>query len=131
MIGLDTNVVLRALVGDDPVQTLKARAVLNGLSPERPGYLSLVVIVEMEWVMRSSMKMPREAIAKGIGSLLQLPVLRIQNFDQVALAMQSYGNGADLADALIADLGAAEGCDRVLTFDEVAARRLPCMELVA
>jgi len=49
MIGLDTNVVVRYLTHDDPAQTTAAVRVMDALSSDSPGFLSLIVIVELVW----------------------------------------------------------------------------------
>ena len=52
MIGLDTNVVVRYLTHDDPAQTTAAVRVMDALSSDSPGFLSLIVIVELVWVLK-------------------------------------------------------------------------------
>ena len=39
MIGLDSNVILRAITGDDPVESPLARGFLATLSNDRPGII--------------------------------------------------------------------------------------------
>ena len=53
MIGLDTNVLVRYLVGDDAKQSAVAREVMAGLSQDNPGYLTSVVLAELSWVLAS------------------------------------------------------------------------------
>jgi predicted nucleic-acid-binding protein len=54
MIGLDTNVLLRYLVQDDPVQSPRATEIITRrLSEEEPGFVSLVTILEVVWVLKT------------------------------------------------------------------------------
>jgi predicted nucleic-acid-binding protein len=130
MIGLDTNIVLRYLVRDDPAQTAKAIACIGQFTPSRPGYISLVVIAETAWVLKSGYRYTDALIAAAIEGLLQAAELVIQNEQQVfaAVAMLKQGRGA-LGDALIGALGSQAGCDHTLTFDRKAAR-LPDFKLL-
>ena len=52
MIGLDTNILVRYLTGDDPIQSAKAREVFEQrLSARNPGFVSVVAMVETVWVL--------------------------------------------------------------------------------
>jgi predicted nucleic-acid-binding protein len=56
MIGLDTNVVVRYLVQDDPDQSAVASELIDNLTETDPGYVSLVTVVEIYWVLRRAYK---------------------------------------------------------------------------
>ena len=128
MIGLDSNILLRHLAQDDPVQSQRATAVLERLSVTEPGYASHVVLVETAWVLERTYKVSGAAIAAAITGLLQATSLVVQDEDAVVLALRAASEGdATFADALIGILATRAGCARTLTFDE-RALRLPGFE---
>jgi len=131
MIGLDTNILVRYLTQDDPVQSAKATEIFERrLTLKNPGFVSVVAIVETVWVLDRAYDLPAQEIATAIERLLQVEVLAIQNEQEVFTAMVALKQGrGSFADALIAELGAQAGCIRTLTFDQKAIR-LPNFELV-
>ena len=130
MIGLDTSIVVRFLTQADPVQSRKATACIGRLTEDSPGFISLVVVAETAWVLKTGHKMADAVIAAAIERLLQASELVVQNEIQVfyAVALAKQGR-ASLADALIGALGSQAGCDHTVTFDRKAAR-LPEFELL-
>ena len=130
MIGLDTNVLVRYLTQDDPVQSLKATEIIERrLTPANPGFLSVVTMAETFWVLERAYGLTAQEIAAAIERILQVEVLVVENEQQVFAAMVALkqGQGA-FADALIAELGARAGCIHTLTFDKKALR-LPAFRL--
>jgi len=124
MIGLDTNVLVRYLAQDDPVQSPKATQLLERrLSEDDPGFVSVVAMVETVWVLDRAYGLADQEIAAAIERTLQADVLAIESEQEVFTAMIALKEGrGSFADALIAALGAKAGCSRTLTFDEKAAR---------
>ena len=131
MIGLDTNILVRYLTQDDPVQSAKSAEILERrLTEKNPGFVSVVAMVETVWVLDRAYFLTAQEIAIAIERLLQVEVLAIENEQEVFTAMVALKQGrGSFADALIAELGARVGCTRTLTFDRKAAR-LPGFELV-
>jgi predicted nucleic-acid-binding protein len=132
MIGLDTNVLLRYLVQDDPTQSPKASEVIERrLSKENPGFVSLVCVLEIVWILGSLYKRSREQIADLVEMLLAADTLEVQNEQQVYQAVVALKNGSGtFQDALIGALGAWRGCSATLTFDQNAAKRLNGFQLL-
>jgi predicted nucleic-acid-binding protein len=126
MIGLDTNILLRYLAQDDRTQSRRATEIVECyLTEQEQGFVSLVSILEVVWVLRSLFKRSREEIANDIEMLLAADTLEIQNEQEVFYAVVSLRNGiGTFEDALIGSLGACRGCSATLTFDEDAAKRL-------
>ncbi len=124
MIGLDTNVLVRYLAQDDPAQPAKATALIERrLSEEEPGYVSLVAMVELAWVLERAYGLAGAEVAAAVERLLQASVLVIDHEQAVFTAMVSLKEGrGSFADALIAALGAEAGCAHTLTFDRKALR---------
>jgi len=131
MIGLDTNILIRYLTQDDPVQSAKATEILeHRLTAKNPGFVSVVAMVETVWVLDRAYGLTAREIATAVERLLQVEVLAIENEQEIFTAMVSLKQGrGSFADALIAELGSRAGCTRTLTFDQKAVR-LPGFELV-
>lgn len=122
MIGLDTNVVVRYLVQDDPDQSSTASALIDELTEADPGYVSLVTVVELHWVLRRAYGVDAERCADLLAGLLDARELRVDRDAIVRAALTASRGGPDFADAVIAELGRSAGCDHTVTFDRRAAR---------
>ncbi len=124
MIGIDTNVLVRFFADDDAEQGAAARRLLNqDLNPGRPGFVSLVTLTELAWVLRSRYSASRDDVISAIETLLVAPQLKVQDDDAVWLALDHCDEpGIAVADALIAALGRHHGCTHTMTFDRRAAR---------
>jgi predicted nucleic-acid-binding protein len=119
MKGVDTSILIRYLTQDDPVQAPIANEIIDRkLTAESPGYVSLVTIAEVAWVLRSKFKATRQEIATAIERILSIDNLQLQNEQQVYEAMIAVkADGGTLADALICALAVGAGCASTLTFD--------------
>jgi predicted nucleic-acid-binding protein len=124
MIGLDTNVILRYLLQDDPKQTRQANQVFDReLSEQNPGFISLATVLEIVWVLRSLLKQSPTQISAHLENLLAADSLEVQNEQQVFEAAFALKRGTgEFEDALIGALSAWAGCSHTLTFDRKAAR---------
>ncbi len=125
-MGLDPNVLLRYLAQDDPKQSPRATEIIERrLTEQEPGFVSLMTILEVVWVLKSLFKRSRQKIANDIEMLLAADTLEVQNEQEVYLAVVSLRNGmGTFEDALIGSLGTWRGCLATLTFDEGAVKRL-------
>jgi predicted nucleic-acid-binding protein len=122
MIGLDTNVVIRFLTHDDPPQTAAALRLMNTLSAESPGFVSLVVVAEIVWVLKISYGYTKKEIEQVLDGLLRSKELIIERAEVVFQALRKFGDSrTDLADCLIERCGHAAGCEHTFTFDRDAA----------
>ena len=125
MNGLDTNILIRYLTQDDPVQSPKATKIIEQrFTRERPGFVSLVTMAEVVWVLGSVYALADGEIADTVVErMLQADTLVVQNEQQVFTAMISLRRGwGAFADALIGALGVWAGCESTLTFDKKALR---------
>jgi predicted nucleic-acid-binding protein len=122
MIGLDTNVVIRYLLQDDPQQAERATAFIEQqLSVENPGYISLVVLTEIAWVLRSCYGIDREMLSRTLRVVLETRQLWVERTDLVVRALRRYAdNTADFSDALIVELARDNGCSETVSFDRKA-----------
>ncbi len=130
MIGLDTNILVRYLAQDDPLQSPKATDLIERrLTEDEPGFVSVVAMVETAWVLERAYGLADDDIAAAIERTLQADVLVVENEQEVFSAMIALKEGrGSFADALIGALGMRAGCSRTLTFDHEALR-LPGFEL--
>ena len=123
MTGLDTNVLVRYITQDDAAQSAKAVRVINALTPDAPGFISLTALTELAWVLESGYGMTRRDIAYALRRLNDSLEIRVEGAAAVRKAVNLYESRVlDIADCLIASSGAAAGCEHTLTFDSKAAR---------
>jgi predicted nucleic-acid-binding protein len=124
MIGLDTNILVRYLVRDDPAQTAIATDIFeHRLTLANPGFVSVVAMVEIAWVLDRAYGFPSNEIAVAIERILQTDVLVVESEQEVFTAMTALKDRlGSFADSLIAALSAKAGCRSILTFDRSAWR---------
>jgi len=123
MIGLDTNVIVRYIMQDDAKQAAKANALIERLTAEEPGFITLTSVVELVWVLSSCFDLSRAQIAQALDVLLHSKQLLIDQPEHVTRAARMYATGnADFADCLIERTAAAAGCEMTMTFDLSASK---------
>ena len=125
MWALDTNVLVRYFTQDDQRQSAAAsRFIEEELSAARPGFVSLVTLLETVWVLESRYGLEPPGMCDLLEDLLQTSSLQVQDAPAVRRAIVPYRKGGvDLHDALIVALAAERGAQAV-TFDAKASRRL-------
>jgi predicted nucleic-acid-binding protein len=123
MIGIDTNVLVRYITQDDPAQSAKATKFMESLSPDVPGFVSMIVVVELVWVMQACYHASRDAIATMLETLLRTDALVVERAEIIWQALRrTQSTQADFADCLIERCGHAEGCTHTVTFDRNAVK---------
>ena len=124
MLGLDTNVVVRLIVSDDAEQTRRARKLVEqALSRDEPVVVSLLVLLEAEWVLRSRYGFNREALLSIFRALLETRELSFEDEPAMEEALFRWKDGAcGFSDCLIAAHNRQMGCRATATFDGKAAR---------
>ena len=123
MIGLDTNVLVRYIMQDDAVQAAKATALVETLDADRPGFVAVVSIVELYWVLTSCYGLTGSQVMQALEILLRTKEIVVDQAEPVLRALRACAGGkADFADCLIERTAAAAGCTRTMTFDTKAAR---------
>ncbi len=120
MIALDTNVLVRYLVDDDPQQSRQAaRLIEQAVARDESLFISDIVACETVWVLASAYGLPRAEIADALGALLRARSLVFASTDRLASALEAYRRGkGDFADYLIREQAHAHGADAVATFDK-------------
>jgi predicted nucleic-acid-binding protein len=117
VIAVDTNVVVRLVTNDDPVQSPRAAKVFA----EEDVHISKTVVLEMEWVLRAAYDLPSSVIRNAIARLMAVPSVMIEDAPAVAGALTWYAAGLDFADALhVASSGSVTG---FVTYDKTLVKR--------
>ena len=123
MIGLDTNVLVRYIMQDDARQSALAVRLVESLSVESPGFVTLVSVVELAWVLSSAYGLDREHVVQAFESLLRSKEITVERAEIIWKALRVFQSGnADFADCLIERAASAAGCDRTMTFDRGAVK---------
>jgi predicted nucleic-acid-binding protein len=124
MIGIDTNVLLRLIVADDPRQaSLASKFIRSRCTSEDPGFVSNIVLAELTWTLARAYSCSRVQIAGAIEQILETMQLQVESSADVAAALQDYRTGqSDFADCLIGHVHRTAQCSHTVTFDRKAAK---------
>lgn len=127
MIGLDTNMLARYFLDDDPRWSPRvARFFAENLSERRQGYINPITLTELVWVLRRRPEYDRAALAGVIEGILSSTSLVVGEAEAVKRALASFKAGsAGFADYLIAELNEAAGASPTVTLDRQAAKKPP------
>ncbi|MFY9820841.1 MAG: type II toxin-antitoxin system VapC family toxin [Thermoanaerobaculia bacterium] len=120
MRGLDTNVLLRALIQDDPAQAAVAqREVAESAHRGERLHLSTIVLCEAIWTLRGKpYRLDRTALSDFLEKLLADTLFEVQDRDLVRQALDDFRHGeADFSDYLVGWVNRRAGCRETLTFD--------------
>lgn len=133
MIGLDTNVLARYIVQDDPDQAHAATRLIEGqCTAQSPGYVSVPVLVELVWVLSVAYRYEKSMVASVIRQVLRTTEFLVEDREITWGALREFEAGsADFADYLIAYRNHARGCKQTYTFDRGAAAGSRYFSLVA
>lgn len=126
MLGVDTNVLVRFPVRDDEAQFEKARKqIKREVASGRRVFVSQLVLLETEWVLRSRFSLPKSQIIEAISGLLDATDVRFEDEPAIEEALFIWkDNSADFANCLIGAQNRRLRCRATATFD-VKAARLP------
>lgn len=124
MIGLDTNVLVRYLVQDDPVQSRKAsQLITRECTREEPGFINRIVLCELVWVLESAYGYSKDTIAGVVEKVLRTTQFQIEDVQAAWTAFRLYQKGkADFADCLLSAVNRNHGCKRTVTLDQRAGK---------
>jgi predicted nucleic-acid-binding protein len=119
MIALDTNVLLRFLVEDDPAQCRLAKALVErAIDAGTPCFVADVVVCEAVWVLEVSYKVRRPEITRVLDQMLRAQHLFFASSERLWRAASAFAAGrGDFADYLIRECAREGGCEAVATFD--------------
>ena len=123
MIGIDTNVLIRLAMQDDPAQCARVDAFMAGLSRQERGFVSLVTLIESVWVLDNRYRLPSSEIVRFVEELLNADELVLEREAAVSQALHRFkASATDFADCLIERVGHHAGCSRTVTFDIAASK---------
>ena len=129
MIGVDTNVLLRLVIDDDPEQNRQAKHFFAARSADDPAFVSILALSEFIWVLQKRYGYAKEQLPDLLDALLASPDLTVERAGLVRDAAELFRQPhIGFADALIAGLAMDAGCTSVVTFDKAAAKRIAGME---
>lgn len=126
MLCIDTNILVRLLVADDAAQTRRAQEIVANTQREsRAVLVSLLVMIETEWVLRSRYELDKATTLAALRSLLETSELSFEDEPAIEEALFHWQDSScGFADCLIAAHNRRLGCRATATFD-VKAARLP------
>ena len=124
MKGIDTNILVRFLVGDDENQAEKVYVIFKKAEAEkRELFVPVLVVLELIWVLESAYGIARSEILDSIDSLLLMPIFKFENLTTLQAFISSANkNTFDLSDLLITHSANTCNCETVLTFDRKASK---------
>ncbi len=124
MTGIDTNVLVRYLVQDDPEQSALATKFIEGeLSADNKGFIASVALCETIWVLARAYRQPKKTLLQVIRGILEAEVFEVENRDCSWRAYFDFDEGeADYSDYLIGEIGKAKGVSATMTFDSHAQK---------
>lgn len=111
MLAIDSNLIVRYLTGDHAKQSARARALIDG----EPVFVAITVILEVEWVLRSTYAYQAADVARALRVFAGLPTVTVEDGAMVAAALDRAEKGMDFADAL--HLTRTGHCEGFVTFD--------------
>ncbi|MFM9912360.1 MAG: PIN domain-containing protein [Methylophilaceae bacterium] len=123
MIGIDTNVLVRYLVRDDEAQFQLADTLIKDcIAAGQPVLMSLLVVLEVEWVLRSRYRIAKSEIVAVLIKLLETRETVFEDEESLEEALHTWKDGgADFADCLIVAKSRRLGCSSLMTFDTKAS----------
>jgi len=131
MKGIDTNILVRFFVRDNPAQTAAAIRYLSERTEDDPAFVSAVVMCELTWVLEKSYGYADAAIHAALASLFESSNVVVERTELIEQAVTTARDiKADISDSIIAALAADAGATKTVTFDKPAATRIPGMELL-
>lgn len=132
MKAIDTNVLVRFLVNDDPAQARVVRERLAAAERQRDAFwVPVLVVLETIWVLESAYGIERKDLIATLNDLLLMPILEFESRAAIQhVLIQAARNAGDLADLLIAETARTAGCEAILTFDRKAARDIEFFERI-
>ncbi|HLJ72025.1 MAG TPA: type II toxin-antitoxin system VapC family toxin [Roseiarcus sp.] len=123
MIGLDTNVLLRVFIEDDPAQSERARRLVRRATAEGRVLINSIVLSEFAWTLARTFKLGRLEIARLLAELLSADDLEFERREAAKAALDAYRAGeADFPDYYLAEVNAGLGCASTATFDRAALK---------
>jgi len=124
MLAIDTNLVVRYLIADDPIQAVKARSLID----DNDVFVCTTVMLETEWVLRSAYGFTAAQCADALSGFAGLPSVSLEDSVSVARALGWMRHGVDFADGL--HLAKADGCTAFVSFDRAFVKAASALSAI-
>lgn len=123
MIGIDTNVIVRYIVQDNPKQAKAATKLIEQTcSTDNPGFINHIVLCEIVWVLKRNYKLDKQRICQVIEQIMRTDRLMIEDIQLVWKALETFNETkADFADCLLSQRNLQAGCQYTATLDDAAS----------
>jgi predicted nucleic-acid-binding protein len=120
MVAVDTNVLVRFIVDDDPAQCKRAKALIQRcIRDSNRIFISDVVVCETVWVLERAYRLSKDEVARVLGELLSSIETAFEEPENFQKALELYeSKKGDFADYLILSKASEAGCSALYTFDE-------------
>lgn len=124
MIGIDTNILVRFFIQDDPIQfEMSRKFLMMECSSSRPGLVNTVVLCELIWTLKRVYGLKKPQLIYIIEQMLEVKQLSLEKSDLIRKALEVFRKSkADFSDCLVGLLNQKAGCDRSETFDKSASK---------
>ena len=124
MIGIDTNVLVRFIVQDEPKQSqIASRLIEDILSAANKGFISSIVLCEVVWVLKRLYRQPKDRLLLVVKTILEAEVFEVEHRDCAWRAYYDFDEGlADFSDYYLAQINKTHGASFTVTFDEKAQK---------
>jgi predicted nucleic-acid-binding protein len=124
MKAIDTNILVRFLVGDDTKQANKVYKLFKETENNTEElYIPIIVFIEVIWVLESVYKSERNELINLLSELILMPIFKFENLNAIQQFIpDALSSKYDLSDLLIAQTASLHGCSTVITFDKKASK---------
>lgn len=124
MKGIDTNILIRFLIGDDTKQAKQAYNLFKKAEASKSElFVPLLVVLEIIWVLESVYEISRTSILDSLSDLTLMPILKFENQSTLQQFIHAaHSNKYDLSDLLIVHSAKSSGCEQIITFDKKASK---------
>ncbi len=124
MVGVDTNILVRFLVGDDKKQANKVYKLFKSIEDDKDElFVPTLVILELIWVLESVYEIVRFDILDSVSQLILMPIFKFENLTVIQnFIFEAQQSKFDLSDLLIAHSANINGCEVILTFDKKVSK---------
>lgn len=130
MKGIDTNILIRLAVADNPAQTAAARELVKSASKDQGVFISAITIVETVWSLKRLYGFESRKIAQFLGAILRVDGISVEFGSALGMLLESGTDPHMIADHFVSLSGQRAGCSSTATFDKRAAHDVAGMELV-
>ena len=124
MKAIDTNILVRFLVGDDELQARKVYDIFKQVESSKSElFVPILIVLELIWVLETVYDIPQLEIIDSISELMLMPILKFEHLTALhQFTKNTTADKYDLSDLLIAYSAAEQGCETTITFDKKTSK---------